>query len=136
MYATIAITEMYGPETQVRLHSLHEERAAAEEAAEARPDHDPSVGCARLGHNQASETELVVGAARYWDSGNSAWDLATPDEEDFAIAAACEALDKDFDPNDVPEEYVLATMAKNGRYILQDPEEPAIFYLVETEGEA
>ena len=135
MYATIAITEMYGPETQVRLHSLHDDRDAAEEAAKARPDYDPSVGCARLGHNQAGETYLVVGEAAPWNSG-TVWDVSTGAEYEAAIAAAREALGDDFDPNDVPEEYVLAAMAENGRYILQDPEEPAICYLAETEGKA
>jgi len=134
MFATLAITEMYGPETKVRLAGLYETCDAARTAADARPDYDPSVGCARLAHDQASETDLVVGTATRWDPG-CAWDLTTQDEDAAAIAAAHEALGEDFDPNDIPEEYALAAMAENGRHVVQDPDEPRDYYLVEIDAD-
>ena len=89
-YATLAVTEMYGPVTTYRVLamgvSLDEAKAAA---AQCEPDWDASVQCHRLGHNQASATQghvyrviarnveeydradyEVDGAVVIWDAGN------------------------------------------------------------------
>jgi hypothetical protein len=56
-YATISITEMYGPETRIELLSEHDTAEAAVAAAQAHdPDYDASVDARRLAHNQASPT--------------------------------------------------------------------------------
>lgn len=120
-YAVIATTEYYGPETRRCIVSLHDTEAEARAIADGNsPDYDASVGCCRLGHNQASATALSVGTAERIDCGP--WDISHGAEDETAIAAARAALGDDFDPNDVPDEYLLDAMAENGRVILQDPE--------------
>jgi hypothetical protein len=128
MFAVIATTEYYGPETRVALAGLHDTRIEADEAAQSRPDYDASVGCARLDHNQAVETRLSIGEAVPWDG--SVFDLLGMDGiEEVKIRAMKSGID--IDDADSCESLACEVLAEAGTYILADPEAPGRLWLVE-----
>ncbi|NCA70837.1 MAG: hypothetical protein EOM91_12150 [Sphingobacteriia bacterium] len=119
MFAVISRAALDGSASQTRFLSLHKTPEAAAVAAAARPDVDPSVGCARLAHNQASETALLFGEAARIDC--RAWDVVSQSEFEAAVACARAAMDESFDADDVPEDFFVDALAANHRYIVRDP---------------
>ena len=131
-YIVISIKAMLSGPDQVQIHSIHETREEAEEvAAGPSPDYDPQVGCSRLGHNQASATDLVVGEAN-WCDPSDLWGMATQDELDRAMQLATDGEGDELDAEEVDDQYLWEAMAEAGRYIIQDPETMRDYWLVDT----